>query len=352
MSERLRIEDVEVHYPIRKGVFRRVVGAVRAVDGVSLTIPAGATFGLVGESGCGKSSLARAILQLQQPTGGKILYRSDKRPESLTDLVRLSPRALRSLRREMQIVFQDPSSALNPRLRIRSILDEPLRAMEALPQAERLQRIVQTLEAVGLTEAALERFPHQFSGGQRQRIAIARALLSKPSLVVLDEPVSALDVSVRAQILNLLIALQRQFGLTYLFVSHDLSVVRYLCDQVAVMYLGRIVESGPTDRIFARPLHPYTKLLLAAVPVPQPRRARKLVKLQGDPPSPMNIPPGCSFHTRCPAATEICRTKVPLPRDFGFQHSAACHHVESLLADGAPAVADAAPIQAAAPASS
>ncbi|MGO4386732.1 ABC transporter ATP-binding protein [Microvirga sp. 2YAF29] len=330
MSDRLRIENLEVHYPVRKGVFRRVVGAVRAVDGVSLSIPTGATFGLVGESGCGKSSLARAILQLQKPTGGSILFKAEGKEDAVTDLTALSPRKLRALRREMQIVFQDPYSAINPRLRVKTILNEPLRAMESLSATERSDRIAQSLRAVGLTEAALERFPHQFSGGQRQRIAIARALLSRPNFIVLDEPVSALDVSVRAQILNLLIQLQRQLGLTYLFVSHDLSVVRYLCDQVAVMYLGRIVESGPTERIFSNPLHPYTKLLLAAVPMPRPRRGRKAVKLQGDPPSPMNIPSGCPFHTRCLYATEMCRTTKPLLRDLEALHGVACHYAESL----------------------
>jgi len=339
MTDRLRISDLKVHYPVRKGLLRRVVGAVRAVDGVSLSIPTGATFGLVGESGCGKSSLARAILQLQKPSGGRILFRAEGQDDAATELTALSPRRLRALRREMQIVFQDPYSALNPRLRVKTILDEPLRAMETLSRAERHQRIVRSLEAVGLTEAALERFPHQFSGGQRQRIAIARALLSNPNFIVLDEPVSALDVSVRAQILNLLIQLQRQLGLTYLFVSHDLSVVKYLCDQVAIMYLGRIVESGPTAEIFANPLHPYTKLLLAAVPVPKPRRGRKAVKLQGDPPSPMNIPDGCPFHTRCPSATEECRKSVPKLRELGSAHVVACHHAERLTAQESVAAA-------------
>jgi len=266
MTDRLRLSDLKVHYPVRKGLFRRVVGAGRAVDGVSLAIPTGATFGLVGESGCGKSSLARAVLQLQKPTDGKILFRAQGQQDSATDLTALSPRRLRALRREMQIVFQDPYSALNPRLRVKTILDEPLRAMESLNRAERHERIVKSLQAVGLTEAALERFPHQFSGGQRQRIAIARALLSNPNFIVLDEPVSALDVSVRAQILNLLIQLQRQLGLTYLFVSHDLSVVRHLCDRVAVMNAGEIVETGPVEQVWRDPQHPYTKRLLAAVP--------------------------------------------------------------------------------------
>lgn len=324
----LVVRDLKVHYPVRRGVFRRVVGAVKAVDGVDLAIRAGTTFGLVGESGCGKSSLSRAILRLQEPTAGRLVFHGES---SGADLTALSPRALRALRRQFQIVFQDPYSALNPRLRILTILDEPLRAMEKLSCADRRRRIEETLALVGLPAESLQKYPHQFSGGQRQRIAIARALLSKPRLVVLDEPVSALDVSVRAQVLNLLADLQRRLGLTYLLVSHDLSVIRYVCDDVAVMYLGKIVESGPTSAVFANPRHPYTRLLLSAAPKPDPRRKRARILLQGDPPSPMNIPPGCAFHTRCGHATDRCKAETPTARAMAEHgHVAACHHAETL----------------------
>jgi oligopeptide transport system ATP-binding protein len=310
-------------------VFRRIVGSVRAVDGIDLEIPAAQTFGLVGESGCGKSSLARALLRLQEPTSGSVQFTN--RAGDRLDLTSMPQRKLRTFRNELQIVFQDPYSSLNPRLSVTRILDEPLRAMERLPAGARRKRIIETLALVGLSSADAERYPHQFSGGQRQRIAIARALLSHPNLVVLDEPVSALDVSIRAQVINLLIDLQRRLGLTYLFVSHDLSVVRYICDTVAVMYLGRIVEVGPTRAIFERPLHPYTKLLLAAVPQLKPRRARASVKLQGDPPSPLRIPEGCAFHSRCPLATDICRAASPALRDFEAGHRASCHHATLAL---------------------
>ena len=326
MIPRLKLEGIKVHYPMRKGVFRRVAGWVKAVDDVSLEIPAGSTFGLVGESGCGKSSLALAVLRLQPLTAGRIFYRAIGGSDTVTELGALSERAMRRLRSEMQIVFQDTHSALNPRLRVGRILDESLRALEPIAAAERRERIVAALRDVGLPDAATGRFAHEFSGGQMQRIAIARALITRPHFVVLDEPVSALDVSVRAQILNLLIELQRERNLTYLFVSHDLSVIRYLCDQVAVMYLGRIVESGPTTRVFARPLHPYTEQLLAAVPLPKPRARRRHVLLQGDPPSPLNIPPGCPFNTRCYAATDECRTHMPEARATADGQIVRCHH--------------------------
>ena len=245
--------------------------------------------------------------------------------------------ALRKMRRRVQLIFQDPIASLNPRRRIGDIVAEPLVIAGVKDSKERQERVSEVLNAVGLDPTlVMGRLPHEFSGGQCQRICIARALVLNPEFIVCDEPVSALDVSVRAQILNLLIQLQRQLGLTYLFVSHDLSVVRYLCDQVAIMYLGRIVESGPTAEIFANPLHPYTKLLLAAVPVPKPRRGRKVVKLQGDPPSPMNIPEGCPFHTRCPSATEECRKDVPHLRELGPAHVVACHHAERLAARESP----------------
>jgi len=323
---RLEVEGAKVHYPVRKGVFRRIAGWVRAVDDVSLAIPAGSTFGLVGESGCGKSSLAHALLRLRPLTAGRVLYRTNGGKAPPVDLGALPERAMRALRGEMQIVFQDTHSALNPRLRVGRILDESLRALYPLPKPERTERVLAALRDVGLPESAATRFAHEFSGGQRQRIAIARALITRPHFIVLDEPVSALDVSVRAQILNLLIELQKSRNLTYLFVSHDLSVIRYLCDHVAVMYLGRIVETGPTAEVFARPLHPYTEQLLAAVPLPKPRARRRPPLLQGDPPSPLDIPAGCPFNTRCYAATDECRREMPAARTAAAMHIVRCHH--------------------------
>ena len=326
MTPRVRVEGLKVHYPIRGGVFRRTVGWLKAVDDVSLEIPAASTFGLVGESGCGKSSLSRAVLRLQAITAGRVLFHAEADGEPV-DIKDLGAGPLRRLRREIQIVFQDPQSALNPRLRIGTILSESLRALETLGAAERRERIASSLDAVGLPPDTASRFPHEFSGGQRQRIAIARALISRPNFIVLDEPVSALDVSIRAQILNLLLELQRRRGLTYLFVSHDLSVVRYVADRIGVMYLGRMAESGPTERIFATPLHPYTRQLLAAVPIAKPRARRPALTLQGDPPSPIDLPPGCAFQSRCPQANGLCREVVPSPRDVGGGQVVSCHHV-------------------------
>jgi peptide/nickel transport system ATP-binding protein len=326
MIPRLSVEGLKVHYPIRGGVFRRTVGWLKAVDDVSLDIPTGSTFGLVGESGCGKSSLSRAVLRLQDITGGQVRFHPEGGAAAI-EIGGMAAGPLRRLRREMQIVFQDPQSALNPRLRIGTIMSESLRALETLEPKERRRRIADSLDAVGLPADTADRFPHEFSGGQRQRIAIARALISRPNFIVLDEPVSALDVSIRAQILNLLLELQRSRGLTYLFVSHDLSVVRYVSDRIGVMYLGRMAESGPTERIFASPLHPYTRQLLAAVPVPKPRARRPALTLQGDPPSPIDLPPGCAFQSRCPMATGVCRETAPAPRDVGGGQVVSCHHV-------------------------
>ena len=330
MAPLLDVRDLKVHYPIRTGVFQRVTGAVRAVDGVSLAIERGGTLGLVGESGCGKSTLARAILRLQPITAGAVALDLGEAVPDPQDITALPSRALRALRREMQIVFQDPYSALNPRLRVGAILNEPLRAMGLGSPGERRRRIAEVLDAVGLPATAVDRFPHEFSGGQRQRIGIARALAPRPRLVVLDEPVSALDVSVRAQVLNLLQELQRRYRLTYLFVSHDLSVVRHLCRQVAVMYLGRIVEQGPAAELFARPQHPYTEALLSALPVPVPGAARRRVVLRGDPPSPLAIPPGCAFHLRCRHATEICARDRPELEGTDRPWPVACHHAGRL----------------------
>ncbi|WP_264716230.1 ABC transporter ATP-binding protein [Limobrevibacterium gyesilva] len=322
--------DLRVHYPIRKGVFRRQVGAVRAVDGVSFGIAEGETFGLVGESGCGKSTLARAILRLQQPTGGTVQFRH--RDGGEIDVTSLPAPAMRALRRDIQIVFQDPYSSLNPRLSIGMTLAEPVRAIEGVGSRERRARVAEALAAVGLPMEAARRFPHEFSGGQRQRIAIARALITRPRFVVLDEPVSALDVSIRAQVLNLLVDMQRERALTYLFVSHDLSVVRYLCNRVAVMYLGRIVELGEVDRMFAAPRHPYTRSLLAAIPRPQPRKIRPPLGVVGEPPGPLSVAGGCAFRSRCPHATGHCAAEPPVLRDLGNGDLVACHHAETLPA--------------------
>ena len=325
MTPHLRLTDLFVHYPIRQGVLRRQVGAVRAVDGVDLTVARGETFGLVGESGCGKSTLARAALRLQDATGGRVEFAAEDR---LDDITKLSMAALRPLRRRMQIVFQDPFSSLNPRLSVGTTLAENLRALEGLTGAAARERVAAVLRSVGLPEATAARFPHEFSGGQRQRIAIARALVTHPGFVVLDEPVSALDVSIRAQILNLLVDMQRERGLTYLFVSHDLSVVRYICDRLAVMYLGRIVEQGEVETVFAAPSHPYTRLLLAAVPVPVPRAARDRARIHGDPPSPSAILRGCAFRSRCPQASDICGREAPALRGRTDGRMVACHHAQ------------------------
>lgn len=338
MTALLQVEGLKVHYPIREGLLRRVVGSVKAVDGIDLKIMRGETLGLVGESGCGKSTFARAILHLQHTTAGHVLLDAgDDRPD-IKDITTISADALRNLRREMQIVFQDPYSALNPRLRIGTILTEPLRAMGMGDRRARRRRAEEVLEAVGLPPSSVDRFPHEFSGGQRQRIGIARALAPRPRFIVLDEPVSALDVSVRAQVLNLLQELQERFGLTYLFVSHDLSVVRHLCDRVAVMYLGRIVEEGPTGEIFERPRHPYTEALLSALPLPVPQLKRQRILLRGDPPSPIAVPPGCAFHQRCRAATELCSRETPPLTDEHRPWLAACHYAETLELAGAPRV--------------
>ena len=336
MMPLLRVENLKVHYPVREGLLRRVVGAVKAVDGIDLDIMPGETLGLVGESGCGKSTFARAILQLQHVTAGRVLLNTGNSDETIRDMTSLAPDALRALRREMQIVFQDPYSALNPRLRIGRILTEPLRAMGQGDAAARKRRAGEVLEQVGLPASSASRFPHEFSGGQRQRIGIARALAPRPRFIVLDEPVSALDVSVRAQVLNLLQDLQADLGLTYLFVSHDLSVVRHLCGRVAVMYLGRIVEEGPTGEIFERPRHPYTEALLSALPLPVPELKRQRILLRGDPPSPLEMPSGCAFHERCRAATERCARERPPLTAHDRPWAAACHYADTLHLAGAP----------------
>jgi peptide/nickel transport system ATP-binding protein len=311
------VEQLETHFPIRKGLLRRQVGTVRAVDGVSFAIPRGQTLGLVGESGCGKTTVGRSLLRLIEPTGGSVRFAGqDVRGQSRADL--------RRLRRRMQIVFQDPYGSLNPRMKIRSILEEGLVIHGMGDRATRLEQMAAALERTGLAAAALDRYPHEFSGGQRQRIAIARAVVLKPEFLVLDEPVSALDVSIQAQVINLLAELRQELGLTYLFISHDLSVVEYLADQVAVMYLGRIVESAASEQLCRQPLHPYTQALFSAVPSVEPSRRRQRIVLPGDVPSPSRPPVGCRFHPRCPLAEAVCREADPPQVDLAG-HRVHCH---------------------------
>jgi len=311
------VAGLETHFPVRKGLLRRQVGSVRAVDGVSFTISKGRTLGLVGESGCGKTTVGRSVLRLVEPTGGSVRFAG-------LDVGGTRGEALRALRRRMQIVFQDPYGSLNPRLTVRAILEEGLVVHRLGTPAERLARIRAALERTGLTAATLERYPHEFSGGQRQRIAIARALVLEPEFLVLDEPVSALDVSIQAQVVNLLVELKAQLGLTYLFISHDLSVVEYVSDEVAVMYLGRIVEHAAADALYRAPLHPYTLALFSAVPRIDPARRRRRIVLSGDVPSPARPPAGCRFHPRCPLAESVCREVDP-PATVVDGHLVHCH---------------------------
>ena len=315
----LQVRDLKVHFPIYKGVFRRVVGHVKAVDGVSFDIARGRTLALVGESGCGKTTVGKGILQLVPPTAGRVLYNQH-------ELTQLNGGELRALRRHFQIIFQDPYASLNPRMLVGEILEEGMRAQAIVnDRVAREARVAELLQQVGLPADARSRYPHEFSGGQRQRISIARALAVEPELIVCDEPTSALDLSVQAQVLNLLKRLQDELGLSYLFITHNLSVVEYLAHEVAVMYLGRIVEHGPVDEVLANPKHPYTEALLSAVPVIDPREKRTIIRLQGDMPSPSHPPSGCHFHPRCPQAMDICRQQYPGTTKFGGAHEARCH---------------------------
>ena len=314
----IEVTDLKKHFPIRKGLLQRAAGTVFAVDGVSFSIKAGETLGLVGESGCGKSTVGRTILRLIEPTGGSIKLDG-------TDITHLSKTELRPYRRQMQIIFQDPFSSLDPRMSAGDIVAEPMRVHRAVQGGEVNKRVAELFERVGLRKAQMKNYPHQFSGGQRQRIGIARALALHPKLIVGDEPVSALDVSIQAQVLNLMMSLQRELGLAYLFISHNLAVVEHLSHSIAVMYLGRIVEYTDKRTLFTKPLHPYTESLLLAVPVPDPSIKRQKRVLQGDVPSPINPPSGCHFHTRCPYAVDRCRAETPLLREVKPGQMVACH---------------------------
>ena len=301
----LEVKNLVTHFPITGGILRRTVGHVHAVDGVSLTIRKGETLGLVGESGCGKTSVGRSILRLVEPTGGEVLLNGE-------NILALDRNGIRARRREIQMIFQDPYESLNARHTIGMILEEPFVIHKALSSSDRETAVVEILRRVGLPESARSKYPHEFSGGQRQRIGIARAVCLKPSLVVCDEPISALDVSIQAQIMNLLVEIQKEMGMAYLFIAHDLAAVRHISDRIAVMYLGCIVEEGRSEVLTSRPRHPYTKALLSAIPVADPaHRHRERIVLQGEVPSPANPPSGCRFHTRCPMAKDVCRTKTP-----------------------------------------
>jgi oligopeptide/dipeptide ABC transporter ATP-binding protein len=347
MTSLLQLKELKKYYSILGGVFKRRVASVRAVDGVSIEVEKGECFGLVGESGCGKTTLGKTVLRLLKPDAGSIFFdapediveeidrlrQKDPRSRRLRrlreqyDIATYRGRDLQFLRRKMQIVYQDPTTSLDPRMLVKDVIAEPLGAQGIAKGEEAKKLVMEILERVGMTERALFRFPHEFSGGQRQRIAVARALVSRPELVILDEPTSAVDVSVRAQLLNLFTDLQKEFGLTYMFISHDLSIVECISHRVAIMYLGKIVEYSATDEIFHNPLHPYSQALIASVPIPDPRRRKERAPLSGEVPSPVNPPLGCRFHPRCPLAMDVCKKKEPQLLDAGKGHYVACYAV-------------------------
>jgi oligopeptide/dipeptide ABC transporter ATP-binding protein len=319
----LEVRNLKMHFPVREGLFLRAAKFNKAVDGVSFSIAPGETLGLVGESGCGKSTLGRCITRLYQPTDGQILFQGQ-------DITRLPARTLKPIRRDIQMIFQDPMESLNSRHTVGDILEEPLIVQSIGDGASRRKRVADLLDLVGLPARSVTRYPFEFSGGQRQRIGIARSIALNPKLIICDEPVSALDVSIQSQILNLLIELQQELKLSYLFIAHDLAVVKHISDRIAIMYLGKIVETGPGESVYRNPQHPYTKSLISAIPVPDPHHKAQRIVLHGDVPSPINPPSGCSFHTRCPIATQLCSQQVPVLAHHASCHenvTAACHHI-------------------------
>jgi oligopeptide/dipeptide ABC transporter ATP-binding protein len=314
----LEVENLKKYFPVKKGLFSRTVGEIRAVDGVSFTINRGETLGLVGESGCGKTTVGRTILRLIEPTAGRVSFNGE-------NLLAMGGQQLRSLRASLQIIFQDPFSSLDPRMNVGQIIAEPIRNHTKASKTEIRQQVAHLMERVGLHPEQIRRYPHEFSGGQRQRIGIARALALNPLAIICDEPVSALDVSIQAQVINLLARLQEEMHLSYLFIAHDLSVVEHISDRVAVMYLGRIVELATDKALYHNPLHPYSQALLSAVPVPDPEISKKKILLEGDVPSPLVPPTGCTFHTRCPQCRNICSQEIPALKNTGAEHWVACH---------------------------